>query len=163
MKGRYAALAGRIQQSLVDVERLVSRAERLMNRAQQSGDDGYLDGVALNLHGFYAGLERIFEDIARTVDRAVPSGPDWHQDVLLQMSAEVAATRPPVLSQEARHCLDDYRGFRHVVRNVYTFNLRPRRLQELTEPLRDCFQIVEQDLNGFVAFLQQLAEIDDEI
>ncbi|MBI1930797.1 hypothetical protein HYR99_41940 [Candidatus Poribacteria bacterium] len=158
MNADYAALAGRIQQLLMDVERVVSRAELLMNKAQGSGDDGYLDGVALNLHGFYAGVERIFEDIARNVDKAVPGGPEWHQDLLLQMSAEVASIRPPVITQETRHCLDDYRGFRHVVRNVYTFNLRPTRLQELTADLRRCYQAAERDLGNFVGFLESPSE-----
>ena len=48
----YSALAGRIHESLNDLERVVSRAEELLAKAQQHNDDGYLDGVALNLHGF---------------------------------------------------------------------------------------------------------------
>ena len=163
MNADYAALAGRIQQSLMDVERVVSRAESLMNKAQRSDDDGYLDGVALNLHGFYAGVERIFEDIARNVDKAVPAGSEWHQDLLLQMSAEVASIRPPVISQGTRYCLDDYRGFRHVVRNVYTFNLRPARLQELTSELRKCYQAVEHDLGNFMGFLEPSSETGESI
>lgn len=50
----YAALAGRVRQSVTELARVVDRAEELMRKAQHSGDDGYLDGVALNLHGFYA-------------------------------------------------------------------------------------------------------------
>ncbi len=157
MSAEYATLAGRIRQSLLDLERVVDRAELLMDKAGRSGDDGYLDGVALNLHGFYAGVERIFEDIARTVEQAVPDGPDWHQDLLLQMSAEVSTIRPPVIGQETRHCLDEYRGFRHVVRNVYTFSLRPARLQELAANLRACYRAVETDLQTFAAFLEELA------
>jgi hypothetical protein len=63
MRAESAALAGRISQWLLDLERLVGRAESLLDKAQGSGDDDYLDGVALNLHGFYAGVERVFEDI----------------------------------------------------------------------------------------------------
>ncbi|WP_129677287.1 hypothetical protein [Candidatus Chloroploca sp. Khr17] len=69
----YAALAGRMQASLHDLEQVVNRAEALLGKAQQQNDADYLDGVALNLHGFYAGVERIFEDIARTLDESVPS------------------------------------------------------------------------------------------
>lgn len=53
----YSVLAGRIHEALSDLERVVHRAEELLNKAQQHNDDGYLDGVALNLHGFYAGVE----------------------------------------------------------------------------------------------------------
>lgn len=43
------------------------------NGSQHSNDDHYLDGVALNLHGFYSGLERIFELVATRVDNTKPS------------------------------------------------------------------------------------------
>jgi len=161
MSAEYATLAARMRQSLLDLERVVDRAGLLMDKAERTGDDDYLDGVALNLHGFYAAVERIFEDVARTVDQAAPAGPDWHQDLLLQMSAEVVAVRPPVIRQETRRCLDEYRGFRHVVRNVYTFNLRPARLQELVAGIRDCYRAVESDLHNFAAFLEQLAAVDE--
>lgn len=85
----YAALLGRIRQSLADVERVVNRAETLLEKHKMSGDDGYLDGVALNLHGFYAAVERIFEDIAVEMGEGVPGGDSWHQDLLLQMSARI--------------------------------------------------------------------------
>ena len=160
MNAGYATLAGRIRQSMLDLERVVARAASLMDKARTSGDDDYLDGVALNLHGFYAGVERIFEDIARTLERTVPDGPEWHQDLLLQMSAEVAAVRPAVISHETRRCLEEYRGFRHVVRNVYTFNLRSARLQELTGGLQDCYQAVARDLEDLSVFLEQLSASD---
>lgn len=162
MNAAYATLAGRIRQSMFDLDRVVARAALLMDKARTSNDDDYLDGVALNLHGFYAGVERIFEDIARTLERKVPDGPEWHQDLLLQMSAEIASVRPAVLSQETRHCLEEYRGFRHVVRNVYTFNLRSARLQELTDGLQDCYQAVARDLEQLSSFLEQLSRADED-
>jgi len=48
----------------------VNRAREGWRRAQQSTDDFYLDSAALNLHGFYVGLERVFELIAATVESA---------------------------------------------------------------------------------------------
>ena len=156
----YAALAGRVRQALADLEHVVRRAEELMRKAQQTGDDGYLDGVALNLHGFYAGAERIFEDIARETDEGLPSSPTWHQSLLLQMSGEIPDLRPSVISQETRHCLDDYRGFRHVVRNVYAFNLSSARLRELTSGLRACFDATVHDLGIFAEFLLAVDDRD---
>jgi hypothetical protein len=74
MKTGYIALIGRIKRILQDLERVVSRAESLMDKAKRTGDDGFLDGVALNLHGFYAGVEKIFEDIARTLEKNILDG-----------------------------------------------------------------------------------------
>jgi hypothetical protein len=99
MNADYNALSGRIVQTLLDLEQVVSRTEFLMNKVQQSNDDGYLDGVALNLHSFYTGVERILEDIARTMEKSIPSGPTWHRDLLLQMSANMNSVRPAVISR----------------------------------------------------------------
>lgn len=124
-RGAYPALAGRLGQIFLDVERVAQRASQLLEKARQSGDDGYLDGVALNLHSFYAGIEACFEDIARTVDDALPTGGNWHQELMHQMVADIKDLRPAVISRETRDCLDEYRAFRHLVRKIYTFKLQP--------------------------------------
>jgi hypothetical protein len=157
MKTAYIALVGRIKRVSQDLEKVVNRAKSLMDKAQRTGDDGYLDGVALNLHGFYAGVEKIFEDIARTLEKNIPDGSGWHHDLLLQMTAEIDPIRPPVISEKTRECLDEYRGFRHVVRNVYTFNLQMSRLKELTKGLRCCYDAVTSDLEDFMEFLRELS------
>jgi hypothetical protein len=150
------ALAGRIRGYLEELEKVVDRAVLLSTKAINSGDDGYWDGVALNLHSFYSGAERIFEDIARSFDGNVPSGPDWHLGILVQMSTEVPKQRPPVISSEVHYMLDEYRGFRHVVRNVYAFNFRPSRLRELVDHLANCFALLNEELLVFAHFLESL-------
>ena len=161
MRGDEAALAGRVRTEIQELMWVVERVEQLLAKANERQDDDYLDGVALNLHGFYAGVERIFVDIAREVDGAVPSGPEWHRDLLIQMSAELIGTRPPVLGRSTRLYLEEYRGFRHVVRNVYAFHLRPARVQELATELRSCYVMVSQDMMAFSDFLDQLGQEDD--
>jgi hypothetical protein len=155
--GIYIALAGRISQVLADLDRVMERAESLVTKFRKTSDDGYLDGVALNLHSFYTGVESIFEDIGRTVDDALPSGMNWHQELVRQMSAELSGLRPAVISRSTRDCLDEYRAFRHLIRNVYTFNLRPERLTELAKALPACYKSVRQDLEDFARFLQALS------
>lgn len=157
MKSDYYALSGRIKQSLLDIQRVVGRVENLMEKAKKTRDDGYLDGVALNLNGFYAGIEHIFEDVARTVDKSLSSGPVRHQDLILQMSADSGELRPAVIRAETRYCLDEYRGFRHIVRKVYTFHFKAPRLEELANGVRPCYQLVEKDLNSFNDFLLKTA------
>ena len=151
-----SALAARIRAEVSELERLVERTERLL--AKSARDDDYLDGVALGLHGFYSGAERIFESIAREIDGAVPRGPDWHRDLLIQMSADVPGSRPAAISRNSWLCLDDYRGFRHVVRNVYAFSLREDRVRELGSGLRACFDGLSRDLESLCAFLERPTE-----
>lgn len=152
----YTALAGRLRTSLQDVKASVDRALLLSEKAHKSGDDGYWDGVALNLHSFYTGIEHIFEDIARTLEKSLPSGADWHVDLLTQMAGEIDGVRPAVISGDTRACLDEYRGLRHVVRNVYAFNLRSARLHELTERLTDCFNGTQKELLALAEFLESV-------
>ncbi|MGD1906736.1 MAG: hypothetical protein ACFB0C_12175 [Leptolyngbyaceae cyanobacterium] len=158
MSPDIAVLTTRIRAEFDELEQVVERAQRLLAKAIEQGDDDYFDGVALNLHSFYTGAERILEDIARSIDGAVPTGREWHRDLLLQLSAEMPSIRPAVLSRDTRNRLDEYRGLRHVVRNLYAFNLRPSRLQELVTDLPDCYGALGQDLAQFCKFLEAVDE-----
>ena len=156
MSGIYRTIAGRIRVDLQELARVVERTGRIWQQALVSTDDYYVDATALNLHGFYAGLERLLEIIADGVDQAKPAGAHWHDDLLRQMGAEVPGVRPPVLSQETRERLDRYRGFRRVVRNVYTYNLDPEQVGVLVKQLAPTMARVSKDLAAFADFLEQM-------
>ena len=156
---RYALVSGCIRKELENLERVVNRIEGAMAAARKRPKDQefYLDSVALNLHDFYAGLERTFSYIASHVEKYVPLGEDWHRELLLQMNVEVPGVRPAVLSAESVEALDEYLRFRHVVRNVYTFNFDLERIERLVERIRTCFKHVRSDLLAFANFLEQVA------
>jgi hypothetical protein len=151
MSERYRVVAGRIRQELTELERVVARAERAVTAARQRPEDQdlYLDSAALNLHDFYAGLERLFHQIAATVDRSVPTGYEWHRDLLRQMGVALAQVRPQVLSTETSKALDEYLRFRHVVRNIYTFEFDPERIERLVQRLQPSFRPVQRELLAF--------------
>jgi len=83
-------LAMRIRSELPEIEDTLKRATEGVKRAKQTGDDYYLDGVALNLHSFYSGTERIFELIAANVDDMLPKEENWHHALLMQMAELLA-------------------------------------------------------------------------
>jgi len=147
-------LAARILAELKELSVLVARIQEGWERSKLKSDDYYLDGVALNLHGFYSGLERIFEKTASLIDGNVPSGANWHQELLNQMSIEVPGIRPAVISLELKELLEDYRGFRHVVRNVYTYHLNPEKIERLVTKISGVFQKADAELTAFAKFLQ---------
>jgi hypothetical protein len=155
VSARLRQLADRIRSELDDLERVTNRIGEGWQRALRAADDYYLDGVALNLHGFYAGLERIFELIAAIVDGQKPEGENWHQALLHQMTLEVPAIRPAVISEAVSQTLDEYRGFRHVVRNVYTFKFDPAKVGKLVSGTPRVFQQVRLELLAFADFLEQ--------
>lgn len=149
-----AMLSARILAELKELSTLVERIQEGWERSKLKSDDYYLDGVALNLHGFYSGLERIFEKTASLIDGNVPSGANWHQELLNQMSIEVPGLRPAVISLELKELLEDYRGFRHVVRNVYTYHLNPEKMERLVIKIHEVSEKTEAELTAFAKFLQ---------
>ena len=154
----YLVLAGRIRKELTDMERLVSKANRAMDIARRNPHDMdlYIDSASLNLHDVYSGFERIFKQIAATVDGNVPSASEWHRDLLEQMGLDLPQIRPPVLTSNALQLLDEYLRFRHVVRNVYTFSFDPERVGRLVKELTTTFNIIQQELTDFASFLEQV-------
>ncbi len=154
MKTRLARVAERIRSELTDLEEVVARIKGGWKRAEDSGDPYYLDGVALNRDGFYSGLERIFEVIAANVDRRKPEGENWHQELLKQMSLEIEGVRPAVISEASYVQLNDYRGFRHVVRSIYTYHFHPVKMRRLVEEASGLFNNVRDELLAFAAFIE---------
>jgi hypothetical protein len=54
----YEELVERIRGEVPDLERVVQRALRAWSQVQRtSGEQAYLDSVALNLHSFYSGQQ----------------------------------------------------------------------------------------------------------
>ena len=124
MTNVFEELCERIRGEVPELGRAVDRARQGWVHAQQTPDEfAYLDSVALNLHAFYSGVERLFELIARHVDRTLPDSDTWHRDLLYQMADDLPEARPAVVSQKTMQSLDEFRRFRHVVRRVYTINL----------------------------------------
>ena len=161
----HQLLAQRIRDELEELERAVRRVERVWQAAQrvQADQDVYVDSAALNLHGFYAGLERLFESVAHRLDDGPPKGQAWHQELLRQMATEVSGTRPEVISRESAIGLDEFRSFRHVVRNVYADHLDPERIGRLVGKLPALWERLKAELLEFAQFLEGVSWADDEV
>ena len=74
------------------------------------------------------------------------------------MTEDVTETRPAVISQKAGSTLDEFRRFRHLVRNVYTFNLVPEKMEPLIEALPELWSQLQAELLAFADFLEELAQ-----
>lgn len=159
MNALYSELAERIRGEIPDLERVAQRALAAWAQAKRMPDESaYLDSVALNLHGFYSGLERLFELIARHVDGALPVGEMWHRDLLQQMTQDIASVRPAVLSQDSVLALDEFRRFRHLVRNMYTMSLAPEKMAGLMSALPELWSTLRAELLAFADFLEALGQ-----
>lgn len=114
------------------------------------------ESLALKLHNFYTGCERIFQVVASELNGGLPSQFDWHRRLLSRMTSSTAE-RPSLLSSETAKQLEDYLAFRHVVRNIYGFELDPVRLDALVEQQPAVWNRLQQDMQTFTEWLLQLA------
>jgi len=158
MNKEQLALSARIRAELDELDRVVGRAVRSWQRAGDTQEPAYIDSVALNLHAWYSGLERVFSLIASVIDQARLTGDSWHHELLRMMSVEIEGVRPAVLTRRTSVTLDPYRGFRHVVRNVYSFLLSPERIEPLVTALPDVHEGVNRELMDFAIVIEAHAK-----
>jgi uncharacterized protein YukE len=117
----------------------------------------FYENLALKLHNFYTGCERIFQTIISELNGAPPTGFDWHRRLLERMGAAWGG-RPAVLSSGSVEGLREYLAFRHVVRNIYGFELDVERTADLLGRYPEVWRQVEADIERFVAWLGTLAD-----
>jgi len=108
------------------------------------------------LHDFYTGVEKIFENIAKEVDRRIPMGEEWHSDLIHQMTLEVPGLRPSILSAPTEKKLREYLGFRHLFRKRYGFELDWRKMKKLLGNLPQVLLALENDVSLFLHLIDSL-------
>jgi hypothetical protein len=119
--------------------------------AYDRGAIGYL------LHNFYNGCENIFRRIAAFFENDI--GPDtWHADLLRRMRLEIQGYRPAVIDEQLYRLLEDFRGFRHVFRNAYSFELDWERERLVARRLERAAGLMQEQVRAFLARLDQLRE-----
>jgi hypothetical protein len=160
---KYHVLRERIAHEFEDIRRAADKAQHAFHLAGRGGADEsvYLDSAALNLHGFYIGIERMFESLAKEIDDVVPSSGAWHHELLSQMELEIPKVRPAVIRSSTRAALEDYLKFRHLVRNVYTWEFSGGRIKDLIDRLPQTLRDLESDLEGFRGFLDAAGHADE--
>ena len=159
MMAHYQILAQRIQMEIEELERTYLAVLRHWKAAYSAGSDqdAYLNSVALNLHSLYSGWERIFELIAIEIDGGALGGEAWHAELVKQMTLDLPGTRPPVIRKDTAAQLDEYRKFRHRIRNIYATGLDPVRMQPLVEALSTAWFDLRDQLTAFCQLLNDLA------
>lgn len=116
----------------------------------------YVESAALKLHNFYTACERIFERLAGELNGALPQTPDWHLRLLRTMSLDVPEVRPRVISTQLAERLGDYLRFRHLVRNVYGFELEETKMEGLVAALPETARELASQIAAFLDDLERL-------
>lgn len=142
-----------VEFELSQVEQLFEAYRDLLKRADEKNLDLIeVTALASVLHSFYNGLENIFLSIAKEIDSQVPTGTQWHRDLLTRM-AETTLRRAAVLTPETAHRLAAYLGFRHFYRHSYSFFLDWNEMEELILPLEEVWKQVRSEILLFLSKL----------
>lgn len=113
------------------------------------------------LHDYYTAAEKIFKTIATKIDKSIPPGEQWHKELLEQMTLSLPGLRPAVISVDTAQKLDPYRGFRHIFRNVYGFNISFTRMRDLLHELPVADKMLQGDLDEFTHKMHHLHGLDE--
>jgi hypothetical protein len=148
-----------IMEELENVSRIVSIIEKRKKEIKKYGVDAevYLDSIIHNIENFYMGIEEIFKRLAVFTDEGIPEGPRWHSILIKGMARDITGVRPPVIKDETRVLLDEYRKFRHLVRNIYTFNIIPQKVMKLARDITKVFNALTKDIKEFLNIIEKIS------
>jgi hypothetical protein len=115
----------------------------------------HVNAVASGVEKVYGGIEKALVRIARSIDRHVPEGPDWHVTLLQRMAHPFPERRPAVLSPGSAERLDALRAFRHRERHSYVTDLEPERVLAIAAAMPAALTGVLTDVASFRAFMER--------
>jgi len=152
-KEELQILAAEIKNELTKLEEL---AGKLSSQKGRTRDEEIAESAALRLHNFYTGCERIFKLIAVEINGGVPQELEWHKRLLNQVAIEIDGLRPAVITPETKGELEKLLRFRHLVRNIYGFELEESRIEELVVLAVNLFPSFKKEVEAFTKFLAQV-------
>lgn len=161
----YLTLKARVDEELNNLKRLELSLKKL--NLFPEIETTSLSGLALDdelscrvlgsyMHDYYCGLEKIFIHVARSFGESLPSGSQWHKELLEEMSLHISGVRTALISKKTMAKIDELRGFRHVFRNAYGFSIDPVKEQLLLANLADISASFKKDLKAFFKQMDNL-------
>jgi hypothetical protein len=153
---KFSIVKARLTAELDNIETLCKELKKrelfsnTADRKKRLADQFVLRAVGSILHDFYTSAENMFKTIARQIDNSIPEDSEWHIELLKQMAVDIDDIRPHVISIKTRDLLNEFRGFRHVFRNIYGFNLICERIEHLLDILPVLTEKLKQDMDNFI-------------
>ena len=115
------------------------------------------------LHNLYCALEDLWQEVARTFENRLEDPARYHRELLQRMHLEIPGIRPQVLNTASYQLLNELRGFRHIFRHAYDYELDEVRLHQLKARVMRGWTAVDADLANFGGFLQEVLESEEKI
>jgi hypothetical protein len=140
---KLKVLKAQILSELDKMQRLIDEAKDLQKKRASSIN---IRAGGSILHDFYTGAENIFHAIANTIDESVPSGMNWHTELLNQMTLSIEGIRDPVISKNTAKMLNEYLRFRHLFRKRYGFDLEWIHIKNLLQKMPSVYASFEREI-----------------
>ena len=140
-----------------DLRSLQSIREKIMDihlAIKKENNYGNRMALALTIHNFYNCIENIFTAIAAEFGNEL-AGETGHIDLLKRMKLNRENIRPAIIDQQLFTFLNEVRGFRHVVRHSYDYDLDYRRMLLIVDDIEIHYDYLVKKLNAFIEFIQE--------
>jgi hypothetical protein len=105
------------------------------------------------LQAFYNGIENIYRLIAVFYKELPEKSGRWHADLLTLMT-KATSKRPAIVSSELFAILQKYLAFRHIIRSIYTHELRWESMADLVFGCEETLHKFENELRVFMEILR---------
>ena len=152
-------LAAELRQEVANLERIAAEAAETWGKREAVAPEErrtYVKSTALELHNFYTAAERIFEHVAGDLNGALPRTQDRHLRLLRTMAVEVPEVRPAVLAPEMVERMAEYLRFRHLVRNIYGFELDEERMAPLAARVEETARELVSQVEGLADYMERM-------
>lgn len=156
---RLREVAGDLRADRDDLERILGEGRQCL--ADLSGREPTsleVRGAGDIVHDFYNAVEHFLERVAVEMNGGLPAGPDSHAQLLRRMSRAVEDVRPAIVDAPLCTRLQDYLRFRHLFRHGYGYALQWPRLVPLLDGMQALAPELRRQLDGFIHFVEGLAE-----
>jgi uncharacterized protein YutE (UPF0331/DUF86 family) len=150
-KEKISLLLGYMESQEEEIDKILSEIREINPETKEK--TVYL---AYNLHNLYNAFEDLFREIAKIFENEIENLDYYYKELLKRMTIEISGIRPKILSKESYAILDELRGFRHIFRHAYTYEIIPEKIEFLKDKLLRNWDLIKRDLYNFKSWLKSL-------
>jgi len=155
-KALLAVLLGFMQSQEEIIDKIFREIEAVEpNNREWNSHLGYL------FHNLYCSVEDLWQEVARTFENRLEDPASYHRELLQRMRLEIPGIRPRLLNTSSYQLLNELRGFRHIFRHAYDYELDEGRLRQLKAKVMREWSAVEGDLANFSGFLREVLDSEE--
>jgi hypothetical protein len=153
MKEKLAFLSAYLKNQLLVTNELIKKIEK-----EKIGNEKQAVYVGYLCHNFYCALEDLFREVAKVFENEIEEEDRYHRELLKKMNFEVPGFRPALLSKRSFLLLDEVRGFRHLFRHAYEYEISTVKVKDLSRRILKTWPHLRKDLENFNSFLKEQLE-----